>query len=97
MSSWTHGKDDMQVRLDFRHKEVKHFLGCSMVVQCDIALFLSVDADLFRHKDLVVRAEQTRNFILVDEIVHILQHEASLKLVICEQESTFFEVTACHV
>lgn len=51
-----------------------------MVVQPQIALFSGVDSYSFRNDDLVVRSEQRRNLILINQIVDILQHETVLQL-----------------
>ena len=55
-----------------------------MIVQLDVAFFFGVKADFFSHEDLVIWSEQTWNFILVDQIVHVLEHETVLELIVCE-------------
>jgi hypothetical protein len=82
LPGWTHCKNNVKVRLDFRHEKVKHFLGCSAVVQLDVTFFLGVDAHFLRHKDFVIWTEQTWDLILIYKVVNVFKHKAGFELVV---------------
>ena len=97
LPGWAHGQDDVQVLLHLLDEEVKHLLWRAIVVKVDVSFFFGVDAHLLRHENLVVRSKEPRDLVLVDQVVHVLEHKTGLKLVVSEQECALFKVTSSKV
>ena len=97
VSCRAHSKDDMQVLLNFLDEKVEDFFTCTMIIELDVSFLLCDDSHLFAHQDLVICSEQAWDFVLVDQVVDIFQHETVLKLVVSQQESALFEITTCLV
>ncbi len=87
-SSGTHTQNNMQAFLDFFRKVVHQLVLVGWMVQVMSSFITGVDSTGLAYRNLIVFTEDTRNFVLVYEIVNVCQHVAVFHILVIQKEST---------